>query len=187
MKEQQNTAAVAQKPPAGGARGIEPAALPLDAALSPPGCQARGKNYWILKCWYKKFATLNRATAICLFTGASIKGEAALLFSAVSGRTRRKRPAAPLLVAPAYLRAPSIEGSAPPAALCEDTASSAGSPMSLGVITAGQWRALTGSRGAPRPAWAGCLRREWQVKASGRCEKHPIMAFEQGRSLGAVP
>jgi hypothetical protein len=51
-------------------------------------------------------------------------------------KTRGKRPTAPLLVAPPQVRAPSIEGPALPAALCEATASSARSPMSLGAITA---------------------------------------------------
>ena len=49
------------------------------------------------------------------------------------------------------------------------------------------WResgALSGSGGA---VLAGFLRCGWQVGASGRCEKHPIMALEPGKPLRRGP
>jgi hypothetical protein len=60
-------------------------------------------------------------------------------------QTARKTATAPLEVRPAQVRAPSIDGPVPAAALCEATASSARSPARLGVITA--------SRGAFGPHW----------------------------------
>ena len=112
---------------------------------------------------------------------------ASRLFSGKADPAHETAATAPLLVACAWVRAPSIEGPPPSAALCEAPTSSARSAASLGVITAGQRResgALSGSGGA---VLAGFLRCGWQVGASGRCEKHPIMALEPGKPLRRGP
>jgi hypothetical protein len=67
-------------------------------------------------------------------------------------RTHETAGTAPLLVAPPQVRTPSIEGPAPPAALCEATASSDGSPTCLGAITAGQRHVREALRGQLGPA-----------------------------------
>jgi hypothetical protein len=104
----------------------------------------------------------------------------------LGAETRSQRPTAPLVVPSAQVRAPSIEGPSPPAALCEATASSAGSAACFSVSTAGQRRgycspeALRGQLGPATLAGGG---RSWhlagvrstrawpssQAERSGRC------------------
>jgi hypothetical protein len=75
-----------------------------------------------------------------------------------AGQTARKTATAPLEVRPAQVRAPSIDGPVPAAALCQATASSARSPARLGVITASQGGIRAALAASPRPVLAACPR-----------------------------
>ena len=69
---------------------------------------------------------------------------------------------------PAWVRAGSIEGPVPSAALCEATTSAARSPSSLGVITASHRRFFKALDTLFERGVCGCARQGWQVSASGR-------------------
>jgi hypothetical protein len=91
----------------------------------------------------------------------------------------------PLLVPRAQVRAPSIEGTAPSAALCEATAPSARGPARLGVGTAGHppsfccfWRASAASAGRLR-ALQVAGRRFWLVREA---PKHACRARQRART-----
>jgi hypothetical protein len=100
-----------------------------------------------------------------------------------------ERATAPLLVPCARVRDAWIEGAAPSAALCNATASSARSPTSLSVITAGHRRDMSAihDRHALRVQVSGTPSLGWQIGASGRSEKHPNIAAEPGSALETVP
>ena len=126
---------------------------PLDQRAKGQSAQAEIKRYMTSMAmqYDLRYRRLSRSRLM----GESSPRDASASDAAEASQAHETAAAAPVLVPCAWVRAPCIEGPAPSAALCEATTSSARSPPSLDVITAGHRRSSARLARVSRPAWAG--------------------------------